>query len=101
MIMFLRHITDGGLLTGTIQLRMDPYRHQPIEKHQLPQIQAIYEDKNLARALNRANYNRLVGAASWLHQQLLQLEVPGDYNQGKLFHRNISKETLGVVREKV
>lgn len=52
-------------------------------------------------SLNNANYTRLVGAASWLYQQLMDLEVPGEYNIGKLYHRNISPETLEVVRVKV
>ena len=67
----------------------------------LPRIEAIYEDKNLARGLNKANYIRLVGAASWLLKQFMELQVPGEYSIGKLYHKEISRETLNVVSAKV
>ena len=98
---FLRFIFSQDITENVIQLRDDPAKTAFINSNlDMPRIEAVYEQKDLTKALNSTNFIDLKCICLDIYEEIKKdFGLSNDFNLGKLFHKNLSREDRNKVSQ--
>ena len=91
---FLRFVSGDDITKYIVQLRKDPAKFSFEKRGQdMPTIEAVYEDKDLTRALNSTNFINLQCICTDIYEEIkTDFGLSNDFNLGKLFGRDLSRD---------
>ena len=100
-VKFLQFVAGEGARSQVIDLKRDPAIVTCMKNEgPLPHIEAIYEEKDLTKALNQENYGKLKNICMDIRKELGQdFGLSNKYNPSKLFHRPLTEQDSETVKD--